>query len=108
MGKTEWRASSSGPDVMDVMVILRAIEVLHNVTVAVVLSPEQIGAPTSCDIALSALSDVLPNSDKNAGIGVHSAYPNGRGTSLWGEAYALAWQLDEALSKEWRQASLFE
>lgn len=108
MGKKEWRESSSGPDVLDVMVILRAIETLHDVHCAVIITPEQNGVSSGCDIALSALMETLPRSELAAGIGVHSAFPNGRGTTLWGECYRLAWLLDEEIGKAYKQKSLLE
>lgn len=108
MGKKEWRESSSGPDCLDVMTILQAIGVLHSGHVALIVSPDGTGSATGVDIAASILLDVLPGSALPTGIGAHTTWPNKKGTSFWGECYALAWQLDEEIGKVYKQESLWK
>jgi hypothetical protein len=108
MGKKEWRESSNGPDCLDVTVILNAIGTLHGMHVALIVCPSTTGPGTSVDIAMSALAEVLPESELASAIGVHSEWPNRSGTSFWGECYRLAWILDEEISKAYKQKSVFE
>lgn len=108
MGKSEWRAQSSGPDLMDVIPLLRAMETLHSVSVAIIVSPAGTGFATSAQVTVSALAETVPESSRPGGIQVMSEYPNPQGTSLWGEVYRLCWLLDEQLSKTWKQGSLME
>lgn len=108
MGKKEWRESASGPDCLDVAVVMKAIATLHGCSVALIVTPTEDGLTTSVDIAMSALFDVLPASLLAAGIGAHSSYPNKKGTSFWGEVYALCWSLDDAIGKEYKQQTLRE
>jgi hypothetical protein len=106
--KREWRESSNGPDTLDVTAILAAIGALHSGHVALIVCPAGTGSPTSVDIAMSMLLDVLPGSALPAAIGVHSEWPNKKGTSFWGECYALAWALDEEISRVYKQESLWK
>lgn len=104
----KWREPTSGPDCLDVMTILQAIGTLHSGHVALIVSPSGTGSPTSVDIAASILLDVLPGSQLPAAIGAHAEWPNKKGTSFWGECYALAWILDEEISKVYKQESLWK
>lgn len=104
----KWQQSGSGPDCLDVMVIIQAIGTLHSGHVALITSPAGTGSPTHVDIAMSMLLDVLPGSALPAAIGVHSEWPNRKGTSFWGECYALAWVLDEEISKVYQQEGLWK
>ena len=107
MGKKEWRESSNGPDVLDVMTILGAIGTLHSGHVALIVSPGGSGSGTTVDIAMSMLLDVLPGSALPSAIGVHSEWPNKKGTSFWGECYSLAWVLDEEIGKTYKNEELW-
>jgi len=57
---------------------------------------------------MSILLDVLPGSALPAAIGTHVEWPNGKGTTFWGECYNLAWVLDEEISKVFHTESLWE
>jgi hypothetical protein len=104
----KWHESSTGPDCLDVMTIFQAIGTLHSGHVALIVSPAGTGSPTHVDIAASILLDVLPGSALPAAIGAHTEWPNKKGTSFWGECYALAWVLDEEISKVYQQESLWK
>ena len=104
----KWQQSGNGPDCLDVMTILQAIGKLHGGHVALIVSPPGTASMTSVDIAMSILEDVLPGSELPSAIGVHSEWPNWKGTSFWGECYALAWMLDEEISKAYKTEKLFE
>ena len=108
MGKKEWRASSSGPDVLDVMAVMSAIGTLHSAHVALIVSPDATSPGTSIELAVSALFDVLPGSSIPSGVGAHASWPNKKGTSFWGEVYALAWALDEEISKVYKNEELWK
>lgn len=108
MGKKEWRESSSGPDCLDVAVVMTAIETLHGCHVALIVTPAMIGSGVSVEIVMSALFENLPESDLPVGIGSHATWPSKSGTSFWGEAYALCWTLDHEISKAYKQRSLQE
>lgn len=108
MGKREWRESSNGPDCLDVAIVMSAIESLHGCHVALIVTPATAGSAMSVDMAMSGLFDSLPDTELAAAVGAHTAWPNKKGTSFWGEAYALCWTLDEAISKAYKQRSLTE
>lgn len=107
-GKKEWRASSNGPDVLDVTTMMAAIGTLHSAHVALIVSPSGTGSPTSVDLAMSALFDRLPGSSLPEGVGCHATYPSKDGESFWGLAFKLCWQLDEAISQVYQQESLWK
>lgn len=104
----KWQQSGNGPDCLDVMMIVQAIGTLHSGHVALIVSPDGTSSMTSVDIAMSILMDVLPGSSLPAAIGVHSSWPNKKGTSFWGECYNLAWVLDEEISKVYKQENLWK
>lgn len=104
----KWREPTSGPDCLDVMTIFQAIGTLHSGHVALILSPDGTGSPTSVEIAASILLDVLPGSALPSAIGVHSTWPNKTGSSFWGECYKLAWALDEEISKVYKNETLWK
>lgn len=108
MGKREWRESSSGPDCLDVAILMGAIESLHGCHVALIVTPSMDGSAISVELAMSALFETLPGSELASGVVAHTGWPNKKGTSFWGEAYALCWTLDESIGKEYRQKSLME
>lgn len=104
----KWREPTSGPDCLDVMVILQAIGTLHGGHVALIVSPAGTGSPTHVDIAASILLATLPGSELPCAVGAHTEWPNRTGSSFWGECYKLAWSLDHEVSKAYAQKSLFE
>jgi len=108
MGKTEWRASSNGPDCLDVAVIMRAIGQLHSAHVALIVSPGDQASGSPVDLAMSAIFETLPGSSLPKTVGVHTTWPNGQGTSFWGEGYRLAWTLDEEIGRTYKNETLWE
>ena len=108
MSKKEWRASSNGPDTLDVTAMMSAIGTLHSGHVALIVSPGGTGSPTTVDLAMSIILDVLPGSALPSNIAAHTTWPNANGTSFWGEAYRLCWILDEEIGKVYKQESLWK
>lgn len=108
MSRKEWRASSNGPDTLDVTAMMLAIGTLHSGHVALIVSPGENGSATTVDLAMSILLDVLPGSALPSNIAAHTTWPNANGTSFWGEAYRLCWILDEEIGKVYKQESLWK
>jgi len=108
MGKKEWRESTNGPDILDVMVMLRAIESLHSAHCAIIVSPGGTGFTTSVDVAVSCLFETLPDSSLPGGVGVHAEWPDKEGRSFWGLVYELTWKLDHEISKVYKQDELWK
>lgn len=106
--KKEWRESSTGPDVLDCAVMMGAIQALHSAHVAVIVSPPGIGSPTSVDVALSALFDLLPGSQLPEAVAVHGSWPDKEGRTFWGLVYDLCWRLDHEVSKVYKNESLWK
>jgi hypothetical protein len=104
----EWRESSNGPDVLDCAVMMRAMESLHSGHVGLIVSPVGIGSPTSVDVALSFMMEVLPGSALSGGVGVHSEWPTKARQSFWGLVYDLCWRLDSEISKVYKNESLWK
>jgi hypothetical protein len=106
--KKEWRESTTGPDVLDCAVIMKAIETLHSAHVAVIVSPGGTGSGTPVDVALSVLFEVLPGSALKDGIGLHAEWPDKQGRSFWGLVYDLCWRLDAEISKVYTNETLWK
>src|SRR6185436_4417936 len=99
MGKKEWRASSSGPDILDVNALMAAIGTLHSGHVALIVSPGGTGSPTTLDLAMSIILDVLPGAALPSTTAAQTTGPNANATAFWGEAARVCWILDEEISK---------
>lgn len=108
MGKKEWRESSSGPDCLDVAMIMNAIGTLHSAHVACIVSPAGTSPGTSVDVALSALFETLPGSALNGGCAVHAEWPDKEGRSFWGLVFEMCWRLDSEISKVYKNETLWK
>lgn len=106
--KKEWRESTSGPDVLDCGVMMKAIETLHSAHVALIVSPGGTSSGSPVDVALSVIFETLPGSALEGGIGVHSEWPDKQGRSFWGLVYDLTWRLDHEISKVYKNETLWK
>ena len=106
--KKEWRVSSDGPDVLDVMTMGKAIGVLHSADVAVIVGARSDGSDTGVHLTASAIFQRLPGSSLPESVTACADWPTRTGESLWGLAYRLMWELDENISKVYKQESLWK
>lgn len=106
--KTGWEEPTTGPDWIDVEMLMRAIGAIHSAHVAVVVSPDGIGSSGGVDVAASALFDHLPGSALPADVGVTKVWPCNTHKTLAAHAFALLHELDYAISQVYKQESLWE
>lgn len=106
--KSGWEDASNGPDWMDVEMLMRAIGVLHTGHVAVVCSPDGIGATGGLDVCASMLFDVLPGSSIPASVQARAIWPCAKHKTLAAHAFSLLHDLDYEIGKVYQQESLWK
>lgn len=99
MRKTGWQEPSTGPDWIDVEMLMRALEGLHGVHVALIVSPDGTGSSGGVQVVASALFDVLPDSTLPTSVNRMKAWPCSTHKTLAAHAFALLHDLDFAISQ---------
>lgn len=108
MRKTGWEEPTTGPDWIDVEMLMRAIGGLHSGHVAVVISPDGIGSSGGVEVAASILLEVLPGSALPADIAVIKKWPCNTHRTLAAHAFALLHELDYKIGQVYKQESLWK
>lgn len=108
MGKSEWRESSTGPDLLDVMSMAKAIGVLHSARVELVFSPLGIGFDTGASIRVVATFELLPGSSLPRTVEAEDTWPSKDAKTPWGAVYNLLWQLDYRISQVYKNEELWK
>lgn len=106
--KAGWEKSSSGPDWIDVEMLMRALEGLHSAHVAVIISPDGIGSTGGVDVAASAIFDVLPGSSLPATVAVHKKWPCTSHKSLAAHCFNALHELDYRIGQTYKNESLWK
>jgi len=106
--KDGWEEPSTGPDWIDVEMLMRALGGLHSGHVAIIVSPDGIGSSGGVDVAASMLFDVLPGSSLPASVAVHGSWPCSTHTTLASHAFSLLHDLDFEVSKVYKNESLWK
>jgi hypothetical protein len=106
--KTGWEEPTTGPDWVDVEMLLRALGALHTGHAAVIVSPDGIGSSGGVEVAASMLFDVLPGSSLPDSVVVHRRWPCDTHKTLAAHAFSLLHELDYQISKVYNQESLWE
>jgi len=106
--KDGWEEPSSGPDWVDVEMLMRAIGAIHSGHVAVIVSPDGIGSSGGVDVAASMLFDVLPGSSLPESVVAHRRWPCSTHKTLAAHAFGLLHELDFEISKVYKQERLWQ
>ncbi len=106
--KDGWEEPGIGPDWIDVETLMRAIGALHSGHVAVIVSPDGIGSTGGVDVAASMLFDVLPGSALPESVVSHKRWPCDTHKTLAAHAFALLYELDYAISKVYKNETLWK
>ena len=106
--KQGWEEPTTGPDWIDVEMMMRSISALHSGHVAVIVSPLGTGATGGVTVAASMIFDTLPGSQLPASVVVEKGWPCSTHKTLAAHAFALLHELDFAISKTYKQESLWK
>lgn len=106
--KAGWEEPTSGPDWMDVETLMRAIGALHSGHVAVIVSPSGTGASGGVDVVASILFELLPGSALPPSVQVQKPWPCGGHAKLAAHAFRLLYELDFAISKVYKNETLWQ
>lgn len=106
--KQGWEEPSTGPDWIDVEMLMRAIGGLHSGDVAVIASPAGAGSTGGVDVGASVLFHVLPGSSLPEHVCVTKRWPCATHKTLAAHAFALLHELDFEISKVYKNESLWE
>lgn len=100
--------SLTGPDEIDVMAMMVAIQTVHSGRVELVVRPDSIGFTPSVMVVCRAMFDVLPGSDLPLTVEVENPYPCTVHQTLWAHCYDGLYRLDAAIQQAYEQAKLPE
>jgi hypothetical protein len=106
--KAGWEQSSSGPDWIDVEMLMRALEGLHSAHVAVIVSPDGIGSSGGVSVVASALFDVLPGSALPSGVQVEKGWPCNTHATLAAHCFNALHELDYRIGQTYKNEKLWE
>jgi hypothetical protein len=106
--KREWVKSSTGPDWIDVEMMLRALGALHSASVGITLLPRGIGATGGLSVGANCMFDVLPGSALPPSVSVTKDWPCSQHKDLASHCFALLHELDFQISKVYKNEALWE
>lgn len=106
--KKGWEDPTSGPDWIDVEMLMRAIAAVHSAEVAVVISPAGIGPTGGVDVACSAIFDVLPGSSLPKSVQTSSRYPCNTHKTLAAHAFDGLHRLDFEIGETYKNEPLWK
>jgi len=106
--KRGWEKSTSGPDWVDVEMLMRALEGLHSAHVALVVSPAGTGSTGGVNVAASAVFDVLPGSALPASVTVQKDWPCNGHATLVGHCFNALHELDYRIGQTYKSERLWE
>lgn len=108
MRKTGWEEPTTGPDWIDVEMLMRAIQALHSAHVALVASPRGIGSSGGLEVTASCIFDVLPGSSIPTATQVSKLWPCSTHKTLAAHSFALLHELDYAIGKIYENEALWK
>lgn len=94
------------PDTTDVLVMMGAIEALHECRVELTLIPAGVAHNGGGAIGLRAMWDRLPESTLPKALSTTAAWPNSNGRSFWGEVMQLLYVMDFMIGEAYQQRFL--
>jgi hypothetical protein len=108
MRKTGWEEPTTGPDWIDVEMLMRALEGLHSAEVALIVSPAGTGSTGGVSIVASALFVVLPGSALPASVTVHKDWPCNMHKTLAAHCFNALHELDYRIGQTYRNEELWK
>lgn len=106
--KQGWEEPSTGPDWIDVEMLMRAIGGLHSGHVAVIISPAGTGSSGGVDVAASMIFDVLPGSSLPATVAVSKGWPCTTHKTLAAHAFHTLHELDVEIGRTYKNEALWK
>jgi len=100
--------STSGPDWMDVMGYLSALDTLHECRTGILLTHRGTGHNGSMHISIISTWDAVPGSAQIAEVVSESEYPCGNCTSVAQHVYSGCYRHDFAIGEAYQQRSFKE
>ncbi len=106
--KKQWAKSTNGPDWTDVEMMLRSLSALHSGEAGLTVLPRGTGASGGLSVAASIMFHLLPGSALPPCVSVVKDWPCTSHAELSAHCFALLHELDFAISKVYKQESLWE
>lgn len=106
--KNQWRASSTGPDEIDVMALLTAIQTVHEGRIEVIVRRAGLGFGPGLTVICQATFNVLDGSSLPAQVVVENGWPCSEHATLWAHIYDGLHRLDAAIQRSYEQMKLAE
>lgn len=99
--------STSGPDEIDVLAMMTAMQALHSARVELTVKLGGPGFNISAETELRAVFDVLPGSSLPREVKVSKPWPCRDHRTLLSHLYAGLYELDFQISKVYKQETLW-
>jgi hypothetical protein len=96
----------NGPDESDVIVLMSAIETLHECRLELIVTAGGQAHNGTCTILLKAEWARLPESALPKSVATTATWPNNNGRSWWGEAMNMLYVLDFLIGESYQQRFL--
>jgi len=106
--KKGWEKSTTGPDWVDVEMMLRSLSGLHSGHGAVSILPFGTGSSGGLSVACTMRFDVLPGSSLPSGVITESNWPCTEHSSLAAHVFAGLHDLDYEISKVYRNEKFWK
>jgi len=104
--KTGWEGPTTSPDWIDAEALMRAMSALHDGHVALIISPDGIGASGGLDVAASIIFTVVPGSNLPESLVRRGGWPCDTHSTLCAHVFSLLYDLDHKIGETYRQRSL--
>lgn len=105
--KTGWEDTTKRPDWIDVETMMRAMSALHSVSVGITLLPRGIGSTGGLSVGANCMFNVLPGSSTPPALSVIKDWPCSQHKDLVSHCFALLYELDWAIQKQYTQQEMF-
>jgi hypothetical protein len=96
----------NGPDWSDVILLMGALEVLHECRVSLTVTTAGQGHNGQCAIGVSAVFDVVPGSERVSVVSTTITWPNGYSRNFEGEIFNALYVLDFMIGEVYQQRFL--
>lgn len=97
------RASSNGPDVMDISPLMRSLEALHGVVVSLEMSPDGAYGEGGLEVLAIAWKRTSGVVGRVRAVSVRRTYPHRDSATFEGFLFKLIHELDRECSVMWKQ-----
>jgi len=106
--KKQWAKSTTGPDELDVMSLMKAMQTIHDGAVELIVRSPGTGFTPFVSVVCRATFDVLDGSRLPKMVEVENQYPCGKHETMMAHIFDGLYRLDSAIQRAYEQLELPE